>query len=206
MQEKTERRSNRERTDETKARLIEAARVLFVGKAYAETGTPEIVAAAGVTRGALYHHFSDKGALFHAVVEQEAAAVAEEVEEASAGKADALGALFEGGRAYISAMQQPGRIRLLLLDGPAILGREEMDRIDAGHGGRTLCEGLSEAMEENVIAQLPLDALSSILSAAFDRAALSIAGGADADRQLTVLEALIGGLRSNSTQSQTHGN
>ena len=61
-------RTNRDRTERTRAALLQAARALFVAKGYADTSTPEIVAAAGITRGALYHHFDDKRALFRAVV------------------------------------------------------------------------------------------------------------------------------------------
>ena len=69
--------------------MIAAARKLFTEKSYAETATPEIVAAAGVTRGALYHHFEDKQALFRAVVEREAETVAAEIERAPPGLAEA---------------------------------------------------------------------------------------------------------------------
>jgi AcrR family transcriptional regulator len=192
--EKSQRRSNRERTEATRAALLDAARKLFVEKSYAETGTPEIVAAAGVTRGALYHHFADKQALLRAVVEAESQAVADEVEKAAPVSLAPLDALRVGSTAFLAAMTTPGRTRLLLLDGPAVLGRAGMDEIESRHGGRTLREGLTAAMEDGAIRRLPVDALAAQLSAAFDRAALAIEAGARSEDHAEVLSALLTGL------------
>ena len=187
-------RSNVERTEATRAALIEAARKLFVEKSYAETGTPEIVAAAGVTRGALYHHFADKQALFLAVVEQESARVAEEIEKASAGSLSPREELVAGGAAFLDAMAKDGRTRLLLLDGPAILGRAIMDEIDGRHGNCTLREGLVAAMRAGAIKKLPVEPLTALLAAAFDRTALSVEAGGDRGAYEEVLAALVDGL------------
>ncbi|MBO6726564.1 MAG: TetR/AcrR family transcriptional regulator [Rhizobiaceae bacterium] len=195
MQQESGRRSNRDRTDATRAALIAAARALFVDKGYAATGTPEIVTAAGVTRGALYHHFADKEALFRAVVEQEAELVAADIERAAPPQAsDVAAALSAGGRAYLEAMRLPGRTRLLLLDGPAVLGRAAMDEIDARHGNRTLREGLMAAMRAGSLPRLPLEALIGLLGAMYDRAALAVANGAALDDHALVMEALLAGL------------
>ncbi|TYR30619.1 TetR/AcrR family transcriptional regulator [Mesorhizobium microcysteis] len=194
QQQNLRRRSNRERTEATRGALISAARELFVEKSYAETGTPEIVTAAGVTRGALYHHFADKQALLRAVVEAESQAVAEEIERDAPETMTPRDALLKGGEAFLHAMSVPGRTRLLLLDGPAVLGRAEMDEIDARYGGRTLKQGLGLAIEAGDLPSLPLDALAAQLGAMFDRAALAIEAGAPADEHLRVLEAVIGGL------------
>ncbi|MDI6027077.1 helix-turn-helix domain-containing protein [Corticibacterium sp. UT-5YL-CI-8] len=194
MQEMKERRSNRERTDATRGDLIAAARKLFIENSYAETGTPDIVRQAGVTRGALYHHFEDKQALFKAVVEAEASAVAAEIETAAPDGMPTRDALLAGSDAYLAAMAHPGRTRLLLLDGPAVLGRAAMDEIDNRHGNRTLREGLVAAMREGSMPKLPVDACTALLAAAFDRAALAIQAGASAKDYRRVLAALIDGL------------
>jgi AcrR family transcriptional regulator len=195
MQETKSRRSNVERTETTRAALLAAGRRLFVEKGYAGTGTPELVAAAGVTRGALYHHFADKSALFQAVVEAESVSVAEAVEKAAPVGLSPLQALTMGGEAFLDAMLVPGRTRLLLVDGPAVLGRAEMDRIDEELGAaRTLREGLAAAMRARAIARLPVEPLAAHLAAAFDRAALAIEAGASRSEHGAVLAALIGGL------------
>ncbi len=194
MQE-IQRRSNRDRTEATRRVLISAARKLFTERSYAETSTPEIALAAGVTRGALYHHFADKQALFRAVVEQEAADVASEIERAAVPEArDPWSALAAGGEAYFAAMSVPGRTRLLLLDGPAVLGRTTLDEIDSRHGNRTLREALLAMTEAGAMKRVPIGALTELLGAAFDRAALAIAGGASAADYRTAITALIDGL------------
>ena len=215
MQER--RRTNAERTHATRAALVAAARDLFVRAGYAATSTPQIAAAAHVTRGALYHHYADKQDLFRAVAEAEAEAVAREIEERTAadpGTAaaerpdtpdtpygpdapDARARLVEGARAYLDAMGEPGRTRFLLVDAPAVLGPAEADALDARHARRTLREGLGAALGakpgggsasngsgagDDVARDLAdeerLDALTLLLSAAFDRAALALDAGA----------------------------
>ncbi|OCO98775.1 MULTISPECIES: TetR/AcrR family transcriptional regulator [unclassified Ensifer] len=191
MQQENSRRSNRERSDTTRAAILDAARDLFVSRGYADTSTPDIVAAAGLTRGALYHHFEDKKALFRAVAEREAAAVATAIEKATTGDLPPRDALKAGAHAYFDAMREPGRIRLLLLDGPAVLGKHEMVAIDAANAQRTLEEGIAEAMAPRAPAPEKLSAMASLLSAAFDRAALDIAEGASSELYAETIGTLI---------------
>ena len=187
---------NKQRTASTKAALIATARGLFAEKGYAETGTPELVKAAGMTRGALYHHYDGKLALFRAVIEAESAAVAAEIEASTGNAAAPLDALLSGASAYFAAMQAPGRIRLLLIDGPAVLGVQAMHAIDAETSGGSLRAGLEAATQTGTIRPLPIDALSALLNAAFDRGALEIAGGAPMEDVEEAIAGLLAGLRA----------
>ncbi|UUX50972.1 TetR/AcrR family transcriptional regulator [Nisaea acidiphila] len=204
MQQKPARRSNRERTEETRSALLAAGRTLFIEKGYAETGTPEIVKAANVTRGALYHHFRDKEDLFRAVVRQEARAVGEEIEASVTETIAPLEALKDGSAAYFNAMAIPGRARLLLLDGPAVLGPEEMSRIDRETGGGSLLEGLA-ALRGNASDQ-ETRALADMLSAAFDRAALAIAFGESRTEYEAAMGILLEGLFGTGENASSNGN
>lgn len=170
------RKSQEERRTHTRRALIAAARRLFAEKGYAGTGTPEIVAAAGVTRGALYHHFADKEALFAAVVEEEHLLMAMTINAATADSDEEPGpirALISGGDAFLDAMQDPGRRQILLIDAPAVLGRAAVDAIDARHGLQTLLTGLRDAMKAGAMKKLPVDTLAKVFGAMFDRAALA---------------------------------
>lgn len=192
MQQESRSRSNQARTEATRSVLIATARGLFAKKGYAETSTPEIVTAAGVTRGALYHHFEDKVALFRAVVTEEYKAVAREIDTSSSQTTGlAIDVLRRGSRGYMTAMQNAGRVRIMLLDGPAVLGQMELDKIDRETSADTLRRGLVEAMQAGQIRTLPLEALTTQLSALFDRAALAVSQGDDPKDHLEVLDALI---------------
>jgi AcrR family transcriptional regulator len=182
------RRSQKERSDSMRARLIQTARDLFVQAGFAATATPDIVARAGVTRGALYHHFKDKEDLFAAVVQAEADAVAEEIEAVDYTGLSPEEALLRGGAAFLTAMQVEGRVRLLLVEAPAVLTPAQLSDIDAATGGRTLEAGL-------IVAGAPLPGpLSALLSAAFDRAALAIDRGEPRETWEAALHHLIRGV------------
>jgi len=178
-------RTNRERTETTRLALLDAARALFVGKGYADTSTPEIAVAAGITRGALYHHFVDKRDLFRQVLQRESQAVAADIEAAAPEQLSPREALLEGSKAYLNAMTAPGRTRLLLIDGPAVLGMEEIMALDDATSAASLRQGLERAGVGRDEASL--DALTPLLSAAFDRAALAIDAGADAEETRTAM-------------------
>lgn len=190
------RKTQEERRTQTKRALIAAARQLFAEKGYAGTGTPEIVAAAGVTRGALYHHFADKEALFAAVVEEEHLLMAMTINAAGENDEEPgpIKALIAGCDAFLDAMQDPGRRQILLIDAPAVLGRAAVDAIDARHGLETLICGLRDAMEAGAMKKLPVETLARVFGAMFDRAAL--AAPEELGDYRKVIKALIRGLKS----------
>lgn len=182
-------RTQQERSERTRHRLLAVGRAIFVREGYAGASTPRIVGAAGITRGALYHHFADKRALFQAVVEREASAVSEAIAAATPPGLDPRRALLAGGRAYFEAMAVEGRTRLLLVEGPAVLGREVLQALDERYGARSLQEGLRAALPRDRRASA--EALALLLSAAYDRAALAIADGAPPGPIQRAMETLV---------------
>lgn len=186
------RQTNADRSRTTRAALTAAARKLFIENGFAETSTPQIVKEAGVTRGALYHHFADKTELFEAVLEGEAAAIAADIDAKTDIGMSAFDNLVRGGEAYLDAMAEPGRAQLLLLDGPAILGSEAVAALHAKHGDAQLQEGLTFAIKQGAMPDLPLGPLTQLFSAMFDRAAVAIAAGEPAKEYKQTLRGLIG--------------
>jgi AcrR family transcriptional regulator len=163
----------------TRASLIATARRLFVEKGYFDTGTEEIVAASGVgTRGALYHHFEDKRALFQAVFEQ----VEVDLLAAAGGSdepGDALGQLRSGLIRFLDASLTPEVQRILLIDGPAVLGWQTWRQLEGRYGVGAIHGLLERAVLEGALPAQPLIVLAHVLLAAADEAALVIANSTE---------------------------
>src|SRR5262249_9981683 len=108
------------RSQATRRQLVRSARALFGARGYAGVGTEEIVRAAGVTRGALYHQFRDKADLFAAVAEEVEAEIAERIAAGAGTATDPVEALRAGGRLFLHACAEPEVERIILLDAPAL--------------------------------------------------------------------------------------
>lgn len=111
-----------ETMEENRAKLIAAARKAFAEKGYANASMDELTAAAGLTRGALYHNFGDKRGLLAAVVHQIDDEMASRAQKIAAGAGDDWEGLLAEGAAYIEMALNPEVQRIVLLDGPAVLG------------------------------------------------------------------------------------
>lgn len=160
----------------TRTALLTVARELFAERGYAQVGTEEIVRAAGMTRGALYHHFKDKADLFAAVYEDVEGALMERVAAtAMAAAQDPLELLRAGASGFLDACEDPAVQQIALLDAPAVLGWERWREIGMRYGFGLVRGGLQEAMDAGLIAAQPLDALAHLLIGAIDEGAMLIA-------------------------------
>lgn len=160
------------RSRQTTGDLIREARRLFAEQGYAQTSAEQIVAAAGVTRGALYHHFDGKKGLFRAVVEQTHAEISRRVEIATADCLDPVEMLIAGNSEFLAACLDPGIRRILLMDAPSVLPWEEWRAMDEANVLGEFRETLRMMMEKGVLRPMPVDALAQIISGAANDAAL----------------------------------
>lgn len=111
-----------EMMEETRGKLIQAARKAFAEKGYANASMDDLTAAVGLTRGALYHNFGDKRGLLQAVVDRIDGEMAARAQAIGNAVGDEWAGLLAEGRAYIEMALEPEVQRIVLLDGPAVLG------------------------------------------------------------------------------------
>jgi AcrR family transcriptional regulator len=168
------------RSEATRRQLVTAARSLFGARGYADVGTEEIVRAAGVTRGALYHQFRDKADLFAAVAEQIEAEITNRIAAGAAeAAADPMDALRAGARLFLDACAEPEVERIILLDAPAVLGWEAWRDLASRYGLGLVQVALQAAMDAGAIVQQPVVPLAHVLIGALDECALYIAEAED---------------------------
>lgn len=206
--EPSARRSQAERSEATRHALIEAARGLFAERGYADVGTEEIVRAAGVTRGALYHHFDGKRELFEAVYERVEAGLAERIATGALGAnaGTPLEAMRAGAAMFLQACTEPEVQRIALLDGPSVLGWDRWREIGAEHGLGLIEASLQAAIEAGAIARQPVRPLAHVLMGALDEAAMLVARAEDPERMRAeagqTLDTLLAALSSSAAPRQ----
>jgi AcrR family transcriptional regulator len=188
-----------DRSAATRARLLKAARELFGERPYADVCTEEIVRRARVTRGALYHHFTDKRDLFRAVHEQLEAELVDAIARqlAAATSTDPVEGLRTGARTYLDACEDRSFARITLIDAPAVLGWTEWRRIDEEYALKVIVLGLEGAMEAGAFRRQPVLPLAQLMLGTMGEAGLRVANGEGSrDEVENALMALLDGLRS----------
>jgi len=188
-----------EQSDATRSTLLSVARGLFTEHGYATTSTNEIADRAGVTRGALYHHFAAKDDLFRAVFEQLEAEIAEQVARAALAGSDPLEQLRLGCRAFLDACLDPAVQRIVLLEGPGVLGWDTWQEIEERYGYGLVATGVGAAISAGAFEQQPVEPLAHVLFGALAQAGLVVARADDPGAARTQMEAatdrLLDGLR-----------
>lgn len=167
--------SHAERSTATRARLIGVARALFAEHGYAATGTEAILEGAGVKRGAMYHHFADKAALFEAVcmaISEEAVPVIDAAIDAAD---DPFEVLVRGSTAWVQFTTQAAVRRILIVDAPTVLGWERWEALDRQLSARALREAVDAALAAGAIEFAgSADMLTTVINGALNAVALRV--------------------------------
>ncbi|MFZ0451922.1 MAG: TetR/AcrR family transcriptional regulator [Desulfatiglandaceae bacterium] len=192
--------SNNERSQQTFAQLIAVARKLFSAHGYSHTSLEEIVRKAGMTRGALYHHFEGKKGIFVAVFENALSEIANRVIQVDKSKRSFWEKFISCTYAFYEACLDSDLQRIVLIDGPAVLGWDVWRRIDEAKTLNILRTHLKELLDRGIIKPLPLEPLTHLISGAVNESVLWIGGSEDPkkafDEAWSTMNAFLGSLRN----------
>jgi AcrR family transcriptional regulator len=179
--------------EQTRQAILKAARDAFAEHGFAAASTSAIAAAAGVTRGALYHHFAEKTELFRAVFVEIEHELNETVVSAALAETDSLSAFVAGCGAVLDFAVRPDYQRIVVVDAPAVLGVAEWHAIDAAIGLTSMDAGLAALDRDGLLGWSPSPALTVLMFGALTEAALALArgGGPSRDELLDEFVALV---------------
>jgi AcrR family transcriptional regulator len=169
--------------EKTRTQLLQAGRELFGSAGFAATKATDIAQLAGVTRGALLHHFVDKEGLFAAVLEAVEDEVATQVIVAASGGSDPLDLLELGFSAFLAECVKPDITQIMLIDGPSVLGWEAWHQIDSRYGYQPILDLVRAAASVGQVAPEDPESLSYLLLGALAEAGTII--GQSEDREAT---------------------
>ncbi|OJZ74410.1 TetR family transcriptional regulator [Mycobacterium paraffinicum] len=196
------RRTQAERAADTRGALISAARPLFASLGFAESSLETIVRDAGVTRGALYHHFADKTELFAAVFEQVEGEMATRMVDAvaAAGHTDPVEIMRLCAGLWLDACSDPEVQRIVLLEALAVLGWERWSDIGHRYNIGFVTALLNDAIESGSIPRQPVEATALTVMGALREATLYIARADDQRKARAdagaVMDRLVNALRA----------
>jgi len=171
-----------ERREKTRAAIVKAAKRIFGERGFAATTMDDVAASARLAKGALYHHFPKKEALFEAVFEQTSLELVSDLDRISRAEKDPLAAMAAGTLGYFTACSKGPTGQIILRDGPAVLGWERWREIDAKHFGGKFPRALAAAMDAGLIAKQPVEPLARLLLGAVTEAAVAVSAGPDIGR------------------------
>jgi AcrR family transcriptional regulator len=183
-----------EQGEVTRAALVAAARDLFAERGFAGTATEEIVQRASVTRGALYHHFDGKDALFRAVFESIEEEIAAAVIRAAASTTDPVLQLTAGLDAFLDLCLEPAVQRIVLLEGPTVLGWETWHEIDTRYAFGLVLAAIEGGMAAGVIRSQPVEPLAHLILGAVIQAGMVVARAEDPKQARAEMRAAFDGL------------
>jgi len=198
-----------QQSEATRRALVRVGRDLFARRGFNDVSTEEIVRRAGVTRGALYHHFRDKRDLFEAVYEDVDQSLVEKITSSIRTAADPLDVLRQGADAFLDACLDPAVRRIALLEGPSILGWERWREIDERYGLGLVQMTLQAAMDSGAIRPGSVEALAHVLFGGLVEAAMLLAASPTPKKARaevgTAVHVLIDGLAAPRRAGQSAG-
>jgi AcrR family transcriptional regulator len=178
----------------TRKQLVDIARRLFAERGYEGASVEAVLRESGVSRGALYHHFDSKEALFEAALESVEADIAHKTARAARGATDPVAALRAGCVAWVRLAGDPVVQRIVLIDAPSVLGWERWRAMDERHGFGLIKAALQAAAEGGRLPAELVDSFAHMLLAALNEIALLVARADDREAAIRDGEAAVDAL------------
>lgn len=193
-------KKKKEQANQTRKQLIEIATELFSEHGYSKVSLEDIVETEQLTRGAVYHLFKSKKGLFYAVFEHAHQLIAEEISAVDEKNEDQLEQLIEGCRIFIETISKENMYRILLVDGPSVLGWQIFRRFDKENSMKLLQNQIEQLQDKNILQQNSSIVMTHALSGAINELSIWVSEQNDKkkaiEKSMVVIEGIILGFKN----------